>query len=358
MTKLHTICAESTFRWVITGFSNELRQLSPEFELQGFFFRLELRKIRTVQNHTLKVCLSRTNDVNNGELTCMVSAEYKLLSFDENVEPHRKVLAATEYGVCNSSMVGVDLISLNEINNPVKNFVWNDTIELEIHIKADPPQTVFSNDSARLQIIWNDYLGLKVNLTIKDFDKKVGISSPIFSLRKIHWQLCVYRNNDTLDISLRPIPIESLKSIHNVTIAIKLLSFSTTQSAHERNYAGTIDRKKTGLVLKNIIQWNELVKPENQFIRAGSIKLDIVIEVSEEYQLVLQSQGLNKIGGIDCPICIESLLDISAVSLKCGHMLCEECVKGIMRLPRRKCPSCRQEILPSQIRRIFLPFAP
>lgn len=39
--------SESTFRWVIAKFSDEFRKLSPEFELQGFPFQLELRKIRT-----------------------------------------------------------------------------------------------------------------------------------------------------------------------------------------------------------------------------------------------------------------------------------------------------------------------
>lgn len=355
MAKLHVSCCESRFHWVIAKFSDEFRKLSPEFELQGFPFQLELRKIRTIQDSTLKIYLSRINDVKNVELTCMVSAEYKLLSFDKNTEPHRKVLAATEYGAENSSMIGVSLISLNEINNSAKNFVQNDSIVLEIRVKADPPQTVFPSDLARLQIIWNERSTIKVNLMVKDFDKMVGIPSPIFSLCKIRWQLCVYRNDDTLDISLRPIRKDSLKCVHIVTIVIKLLSFSTTPNSHERKFSGNIDGNDIGLVFKNIIQWDELLKPENQFIRAGSIKLDIVIEANAAHQSVPSSQRLNE-NGISCPICLESLLDVSAVSLKCGHIFCTECCNSIK--SKKLCPICRSKFVNSQIRPAFLPYAP
>lgn len=197
MAKLHASWSESTFCWVITKFSDEFRKLSPEFQLQGFPFQLELRKIRTIQDSTLKIYLSRTNDVNNVELTCMVIAEYKVLSFDENVKSHRKVLAATQYGAENSSMIGITLISLNEINNPARNFIRNDSIVLEIHVKTDPPQTVFPNDSARLQIISNHRSTIKVNLMVKGFDKMVGIPSTFHSVKfvgnfvsiktMIHW---------------------------------------------------------------------------------------------------------------------------------------------------------------------------
>lgn len=171
----------------------------------------------------------------------------------------------------------------------------------------------FLNDSARLQIIWNVRSTIKVNLIVKDFDKMVGISSPIFSLCN------VYRNDDTLDISLRPIRKDSLKCAHNVTIAIKLLSLSTTQNPHERKFSGNIDGNDIGLVFKNIIQWDDLLKPENQFICAGAIKLDIVIEANEAHQSVRSNESV-----ISCPICSESLLDMSAVSSKCGHMFCKE----------------------------------
>lgn len=359
--KLRANIPESTFRWEVPKFSDECRKLSPEFDLRGFPWKLELRKIRTIQENTLKIYLQRTNQTKDVELTCMAFVEIKLLSFDENVPPLRKVLNAMEYGAGNASMMGLNLASLEELNDPSKKYIHNDKIVLEIHIKVDPPQKVFQNDLARLQIIWNVRSAIKLNLTIKDLDKMVGIISPIFSLCKIPWYICVYRNDNTVDIALRPVRKDLINRVYNVTLTIKLLSFNQLLYIdYERVFSGKIDGNDTAFVFKDFIQWNELVNSINHFIRDGSIKFDIVIQINEANEQASQSipssQHLNE-SSICCPICFDCLLDLSAVSLKCGHIFCQECVNSSIR-SKKQCPTCRAKVLPSHIRPIFLTFAP
>ncbi|XP_055314186.1 uncharacterized protein LOC129575188 isoform X2 [Sitodiplosis mosellana] len=354
MVMLRANYEESTFRWTITQFSDEYRKVSPEFVVQNFPFQLEMRKVRTIQENTLKMYLNRTNGLKDVELTCMVSVEFKLLSFDENVEPHCKSLVAAEYGPNGGAYSSVSLISLIDLSDPDKKFVRNDAIVLEIHVKADPPQ----NDTARLprlQTLWNDDSAIKLHLTVKEIGQRIGIISPVFSLRDISWQLCVYRNDDTLDVRLRPVHRDLIKSAQRVSSTIKLLPFSPLHSAHERNYSGQIDGNDIVLVFKQFIQWNELVNPLKHFIRDGCIKLDIVFKANDAQQSVPSSQRLND-SGIGCPICLESLLDLMAVSLKCGHIYCKACVDNSIRA-KKQCPICRTKVLASQIRPAYLPYA-
>lgn len=309
-----------------------------------------MRKVRTVQDSNLKIYLNRMNDQKDVELTCMAFVKFKLLSFDENIASIHKVLTAVEFGAGNPSMIGLPLISLNDIQNPNHKFIQNDTIELEIYVVVDPPQTVFQNDLARLQIISNDRSTINFDLTVKVTEKRVALMSPIFFLCKIPWQIYGFQNGDTLDIALRPIHKELINCTRSVTITIKLLPFKQLQNIHEQSFSGTIDRNNSTLVLQNFIQWDQLV---NGFVHNGSIKLDIVIVAIEAQYPAAPSQRLNE-NGIICPICFDSLLDVMAVSLKCGHMFCQPCAASSIR-SKKVCPICRTKAFTSQVRPTFIP---
>lgn len=332
MSRLRTTNAivESTFRWTITQFSDEHRKFSPEFLLQDFPFQLEMRKVRTAEESTLKIYLNRTNQLKNVEMVCLVTVKFKLLSFDETVEPHRKALVAAEYGPKGVGNSSVSLISLADLSDPDKKFIQNDSIVIEVRVKADPPL----NDTAllpRLQICWNVFSEAKLQLTVKDIGKRIGINSPIFFLRDIPWQvsvdsntfsvfvlntilrifiqsfpckICVYRNDDMMDIRLRPIHKDLIKNTYYVTSTIKLLPFSPVHNAYEQKYHRQID--ENNIVVWPFIQWHELVNPLNRFIRDDDcIKLDFVIEVNDSNRQSLpSSQRLNE-SGIGCPICFE-----------------------------------------------------
>ena len=42
---------------------------------------------------------------------------------------------------------------------------------------------------------------------------------------------------------------------------------------------------------------------------------------------------------LNCPVCLDKINDIYA--LKCGHVLCEYCLKKLKRKDMVKCPLCR-----------------
>lgn len=178
-----------------------------------------------------------------------------------------------------------------------------------------------------------------------------------------------------MDIRLRPIHKDLIKSRYHVKSTIRLLSFSLVRNAYERKYHGETD--ENNIVVWQFIQWNELVNPFNPFIRDGCIKLDFDIELNESVRQSVPSTHRSNESGIGCPICLErymdieinrkltfrishhfflhfSLLDITASSLKCGHIFCRQCITNSIK-SKKQCPICNARCIASQIRPAFLP---
>ena len=48
---------------------------------------------------------------------------------------------------------------------------------------------------------------------------------------------------------------------------------------------------------------------------------------------------------LDCCVCFDARVN---VSMKCGHLLCDQCVQSVDR-----CPTCRQWVRPEDIRPVY-----
>lgn len=55
----------------------------------------------------------------------------------------------------------------------------------------------------------------------------------------------------------------------------------------------------------------------------------------------------------ECPVCMESLQKVNAVSTFCGHIFCETCIKKV-KLSSKKCPTCRKVLRGKGYHQIFL----
>ncbi|KAI8986654.1 hypothetical protein BD414DRAFT_415840 [Trametes punicea] len=54
---------------------------------------------------------------------------------------------------------------------------------------------------------------------------------------------------------------------------------------------------------------------------------------------------------LNCPVCIEPTSTPTATS--CGHVFCSSCIRRALRV-ERKCPVCRRNAIPAELRRLFL----
>lgn len=358
MNRLTSIFDRNTavYRWEIPKFSEETRNATKAIYIRGLPWQIETRRIISTSNEdTLNVYLHRTNN-DDALLTCFASASIELMSYDDNVQPHRKVIAPAEFGAKNPPLIGVPLISIGDLMQPERNYIKNDTIVLKVKVEVDSPQKlqkVFANDFTRLEILSSEHTEtnvstLKLSLTANIFMKTVGISSPPFILDKTQWQICVSRNDDMLGIHLKLFDKAQLNCKYDVNFTMKLLPFDQNQDAHEKRVVARIDADGEPIGCK-FIPWTTLFDPMTRYVQKNAINMELVIEAKE----VANSQAAI-VGTLECPICFESLFDRPIItSLKCGHMYCQDCIeRGVT--PRKKCAVCNFKALRIQHRRIYL----
>lgn len=214
---------------------------------------------------------------------------------------------------------------------------------LEIDIKADEPQFVIPDDLTRLNILSKGQFNIKLNLLVKNLNKRtVGIMSPMFHVAGRFWKICTYRNGDDMGIYLIMVGEDKLDGIYDVTTNISL----SPLNGHVCN--GRIDwnTPKSVRLNANFIKWHDLFNAKKPFVKKGSFELNIDIAVNK---LKLDENDLN------CPICMEDLRNLQAISLKCGHIYCNECMDKTVRV-RKRCPLCSAKIVNTQLRRVYLPF--
>jgi len=62
-----------------------------------------------------------------------------------------------------------------------------------------------------------------------------------------------------------------------------------------------------------------------------------------------------------CPICLDSFTEVKAsgrqvMSTTCGHVFCEECLKGVLKnnAAGKKCPTCRKQLSRQSVHPLFI----
>lgn len=110
-----------------------------------------------------------------------------------------------------------------------------------------------------------------------------------------------------------------------------------------------------------MISWVDLVNPDKMFIHDNnSIVLEVKLKISE-------IKG-NKVGKalerpandgddavkLESPICFDSLVAQPSFSLICGHIFCGTCSEQAML--DGICPSCKRELIESELQKVFLPY--
>lgn len=176
-----------------------------------------------------------------------------------------------------SDTFGADLIAWNELFNPQKNYVKNDTIRLEIEIKVADPREVNKTELICEQIgqtNTDDSLPI-YRLTVNNIENLMAARTSEFNLRNTPWYFVVYKSRSQyLGINLCSKTVSENISCR-IGIAVKLLSslesskhIETSYAAHDFNLGGY-------LPVVDFISWTKLLKQQNGFIRNGSIVLEV-----------------------------------------------------------------------------------
>lgn len=224
------------------------------------------------------------------------------------------------------------LVTWNDLMDPEKSFVKDDSLKMRIKIKSTPLQDTTNDGRCEMEAIENccDSCSFgKFRLTINTFDEH-GVCSPKIVVNNMSWRAQVHITDD--EKSPRNLRIKlfnstcSIKTVVNcqTKVTCKLLSFDAETKRKESELEHKFTFMERSLVW-DIASWEELIEKEKQFIRNDAFILELEIRVLETNNLSRKRKAIDVIDeamNIGCPICFGSLMKREISSSACGHIFC------------------------------------
>lgn len=181
----------------------------------------------------------------------------------------------------------------------------------------------------------------KFRLTVSNIENLTSVRSPEFKLGRIIWNLFIFKNYPGLGIYLHG----NKKCQTRMTVS--LISMNEHTKTIEQIRTHNIEAHG-GLCVDNLISWDELIKPENQFIRNNSITIEVEIHGKTCTNAEVRPVKL------ECGLCLEGIDSQDTSSVPCGHLFCSECIKQSLS-ECELCPLCETPATISDLRRTVLP---
>lgn len=364
--ELNSETSEAKVKITIATISKLVEFWSSPVNVSGLSWIVQVSKTDLNGEDQLCVFLhASTNDKRSSNWNCAAWALVKLISFNDDGNTYSivKPINPDVY----DPMVGwgiSNFITWTDLFDAKKGFVKNDTIAMEVIIKANSP--VMGGGSSEFE--WLDRCcssasSGKFRWTVHDVGKLLAASSPQFCLRGQPWELSAFRVGtsigyvrDMFGISIR-CKNSNLNWSWNVTMSLSFLS-PTKDDKMKTVFTQNINEcvfNATNPSASFVLLWHNLIKPEQGIINNDSAII--------ECEIRLHSLTVNSVNNLKkrrfqvelrCAICLENIFHQRVSSTRCGHLYCTECIEKAIET-RNHCPLCNAEIKLCQLQRIHLP---
>lgn len=345
--------SEMTFRFKVSDISKLTRVFSPEVIVQGVPWHFQVVKECVDAKHSIAIYLYSAKEEAPPGWTHAASAVIKLLSFDRDQDPLEYPIEPCVFNANGTGYGEPSLISWDELFDDRKKYVENDSIELDLKIKAEDPN-VNNRSKLKLEIIDKSCecdSHAKFRLAVTNIKQLMSVRSPEFMLRNLSWNLSILKNATNVAIRLEFEP--NSKDIKcNIKMSVKLMS---SKGPSVRKIRVEDHRCCEFLTLKDLISWEELLNPENGFVKDDCIELKVKVKLDElRGALPNELKDEKKPKKLECAICLEQIDGQEVSSALCGHLFCTQCIVEAVK-NRQFCPSCQAPVALDGIRRTYLP---
>lgn len=350
---------------LITQFSvTQISQLDsvrlPEIIICGIPWIVEVRKIRKDGELVMGIFLYCGHRDRTSNWTYVATASFKLVPFaggdgrgiEYNSIPHVFDRSGNGFGA-NSFIKWVHLFK------PRYRYVQNDSIELEIKIKAEDPNHL---NRSILQFECIDqscdcYSQATYRLTVLNVTNLMAVATPAFKSRGLLWNIIVFKEHS----SSLGVLLQSKTSFRNVscqmTMTVRLMS-SNQQYGPIQMFGTERMQWPKVMYIRDIVAWDELIKPENGIINQNDDSIVFEVEIkSEQPNGNIPNAEPNyppHLLQMECAVCLENIISQDISCAPCGHMHCTACITANIRA-RGVCPSCGIPVKLTDLRRLFLP---
>ncbi|XP_035693242.1 uncharacterized protein LOC118427512 [Branchiostoma floridae] len=293
----HTSQPEATFRFTVKNFSKVMRsKVSPTVFIRNLPWKIAVYPEDNQESNskTLGVYLQCHAD-SVSVWSCRASVELRLIPQKEGVEVLKVEFEHVFY--CDSYNWGFpDFIPWDEVCNPIKGYIKDDTVILEAYVKANVPRgmkeliigNLFSEEVLEKVVDKEDESRAEATFrfTVENFSTftvKTWKHSPIAFIRNLPWRIGAWANHD---------PDSQLPN--NKSLAVQLVCDADTNSKWSchtsvefRLIPQTSDAQIHSMQLENVfyndeyqcgfdkfMPWHEVCDPQKGYIKDDKIILE------------------------------------------------------------------------------------
>lgn len=335
---------------------------SPEMLIHGVPWKVKVCKEQAAERQSLGVYLFCENNDPSPNWSISGSASFKLLSYSDKVEP---VEYRSSTFIFDGTGIGYgkpDFIWWNDLFDKAKTYVKNDTIKLEVNVKAEDP-----NNPNRSRLNFHCINRCCANgslatffVAVKNVTNLMAVRSPTFTMRGQLWNIQISKEEDSHLGVLLQLNEDSENVSCKVAMAIKLLSKKKDQ--HLEIFDTKQYQSLKNLDVVTVVSWNELMERESGFVNNDVIML--VIELTSSKPKGGNANGANgaeddlrnenNYKQMECAICLEYIDSQDLASTPCGHLFCFDCITKVVE-DHAICPACSVPVQSNTLRRLYLP---
>lgn len=202
--------------------------------------------------------------------------------------------------------------------------------------------------------------GCQVNyfVTVSNVTNLLAVESAKFNLYDVPFKLTIYKDFRSSNLGIFMCTIATtVESSCKITLTVYILSSKRDLTPITKTQS--FQMCDVGLLIENILPWEELIKPENCFVNNNTVTFKVKIELDKPHKCdtlngVKLAKCETKNTKLECAICLEDFNDQSFSSTPCGHLFCSTCIARAVE-NRKMCPTCNSKLKSDDLRRIYLP---
>ncbi|XP_055296991.1 uncharacterized protein LOC129565792 [Sitodiplosis mosellana] len=336
---------------------------SRELYVHDIPWTVYVRKEEVKGEKWLGVYLRCAKRDTSSKWSIVASPTFKLVSFIDNVNPIEIPLVPYVFD-CRRMDHGIRMLRWNDLLNINSGYMINDTIFLEVKITM-----AGRNNPNKSELIFEEIgksceegYRTKFRLTVTNIEHLMAVRTPEFMLRNTLWHVIINKyptNGLALILEECMAKKNSREFPCKVNILAKLMNIGKPIEEIQSKEMRYLDRFTVLLA-----SWNDLLTPENGFVRNNSIVIEV--EISAEtpksiYTMDRKRKAISKPNGgkllkLECTICLDSFGEQELSFTPCGHMFCSKCIQRSVQC-QNLCPLCNGSVSLAQLKRAYLPRA-
>lgn len=358
----NSVTSEAKLQVIVPNISKLAEFWSKSVIIHGLNWNLQVSKVTktSTDDDHIGVFLHCANEKRSSNWNCAAWAMVKLVSFNgENsvVKPINPDVydSMSGWGISN-------FISCAELFDNNNDYVKNDSINLEVTIKANGP--VIGDGNSLFECLDRCCASAssgRYRWTVRNVGELLAACSPQFFLRGLPWEISVFRVgtstgyvHDLFGISLR---CKNARPNWTWKVTISLSFLSPTENGLKSSFKQNISECTFSSDNPNasfVLLWRNLIQPERGIINDDSVVIECEIRLQNPINNTLNPRKRRFQVEMECAICLENIVYQRVSSTRCGHLFCSECIEKAIAV-QNQCPMCKTEVNLNNLRRIHLP---